>query len=62
MEGGRRAGGAGHEVQKRVLDQEHPDIPTSMANLASTYRDQWRWREVEELEVQVVETRKGLLG
>jgi hypothetical protein len=31
-------------------------------NLASTYRSQERWKEVEELEVVVMETYKGVLG
>ncbi|KAF2177993.1 hypothetical protein K469DRAFT_601143 [Zopfia rhizophila CBS 207.26] len=33
-----------------------------MANLASTYRKQGRWDAAEELEVQVMETRKMKLG
>jgi hypothetical protein len=33
-----------------------------MANLASTYRNQGRWKEAEELEVQVMETKKRVLG
>jgi len=33
-----------------------------MANLASTYRHQGRWKEAEELDVQVVEKRKRVLG
>ncbi|OCK72871.1 hypothetical protein K432DRAFT_38395 [Lepidopterella palustris CBS 459.81] len=33
-----------------------------MANLASTYIDQGRWKEAEELDVQVMETRKRVLG
>ncbi|KAF2464493.1 putative kinesin [Lindgomyces ingoldianus] len=35
---------------------------TSMANLASTYRNQGRWEEAESLEVQVMETSKSKLG
>ena len=35
---------------------------TSMANLASTYRNLGQWEEAEELEVQVMETRKRVLG
>src|SRR5256886_17626362 len=35
---------------------------TSMRNLASTYSNQGRWKEAEELEVQVIETRKRVLG
>jgi len=42
----------------RVLGPEHPSTLTSMANLASTYRNQGRWKEAEELEVQVIEMRK----
>jgi hypothetical protein len=33
-----------------------------MANLASTYGNQGRWDVAEELEVQVIETRKKKLG
>jgi pentatricopeptide repeat protein len=33
-----------------------------MANLASTYRKQGRWEEVEKLFVQVMETSKTKLG
>jgi hypothetical protein len=50
------------ETTKRVLGDEHPDTLTSMANLASTYRNQGRWNEAEKLEVQVMETTKRVLG
>ena len=50
------------ETSQRVLGQEHPHTLTSMANLASTYRNQGRWTEAEELEVQVMETRQRVLG
>jgi hypothetical protein len=40
------------ETFKRVLGAEHPDTLTSMANLASTYRNQGRWKEPEELQAQ----------
>ena len=33
-----------------------------MANLASTYQSQGRWKEAEELEVQAMETEKRVLG
>jgi hypothetical protein len=33
-----------------------------MANLASTYWNQGRWTEAEKLDVQVMETRKTVLG
>ena len=50
------------ETKKRVLGEEHPDTLGSMANLASTYRNQGRWNEAEKLDVQVIETRKRVLG
>ncbi|CCD51174.1 hypothetical protein BofuT4_P085360.1 [Botrytis cinerea T4] len=33
-----------------------------MANLASTFWNQERWKEAEDLQVQVMETRKRVLG
>ncbi|RYN82566.1 hypothetical protein AA0119_g13410 [Alternaria tenuissima] len=48
--------------RKRVLDDEHPSMLSSMANLASTYWNQGRWDEAEKLDVQVMETRKTKLG
>ncbi|KAG4431757.1 hypothetical protein IFR05_012756 [Cadophora sp. M221] len=50
------------ETSSRVLGQEHPDTLTSMANLASTYRNQGRWKEAEDLFVLVMETRKRVLS
>lgn len=50
------------ETSKRVLGEEHPDMLTSMSNLASTYSSQGQWKEAEVLEVQVMETRKRVLG
>jgi hypothetical protein len=50
------------ETRKRVLGQEHPDTLTSIANLASTFWNQGRWKEAEDLFVQVMETRKRVLG
>ncbi|KAM3450008.1 hypothetical protein MY3296_006469 [Beauveria thailandica] len=50
------------ETHKTKLRADHPDTLTSMANLASTYRNQGRWEEAERLEVQVMETRKTKLG
>jgi hypothetical protein len=45
-----------------VLGPKHPDTLTSMANLASTYWNQGRWKKAKELEVQVMETFKQVLG
>ena len=39
------------DTRKGVLGQEYPDTLTSMANLASIYRNQRRRKEVKELEV-----------
>ena len=49
-------------VYANFLGQEHPNTLASMANLASTYRNQGRWKEAEKLEVKVMETSKGVLG
>nr|XP_036584644.1 Kinesin light chain 5 [Colletotrichum truncatum]KAF6794162.1 Kinesin light chain 5 [Colletotrichum truncatum] len=49
-------------VRKDILGPEHPSTLTSMANLASTYRNQGRWEEAEKLEVQVMETSVTKLG
>ena len=50
------------ETSKIKFGADHPDILTSMANLAETYIDQGRWPEAEKLEVRVIETRKTKLG
>jgi hypothetical protein len=50
------------ETRKKKLGADHPDTLTSIANLASTYRNQGRWDAAEELEVQVMETGKKKLG
>jgi hypothetical protein len=50
------------KMRKRVLGDEHSSTLTSMANLASTYINQGRWKEAEELEVQVMETSSRVLG
>jgi hypothetical protein len=50
------------ETRKRVQREEHLDTLTSMGNLASTYRNQGRWKEAESFFIQVMETRKRVLG
>ncbi|KAG4431135.1 hypothetical protein IFR05_013384 [Cadophora sp. M221] len=52
----------GLEIEKKELGADHPDTLISMANLASTYRNQGRWEKAEKLELQVMETRKTKLG
>ena len=46
----------------RVLGLEHPSTLTSMAHFASIYRNEGRWKEAEELELQVMETSSRVLG
>ena len=41
---------------------EHPDTLICRGNLASTFQHQGRWKEAEELDLQVMETRKRVLG
>ena len=50
------------ETRKEVLGVEHPSTLTIMANLATTYRNQGRWKEAKELFMQVVETSSRVLG
>ncbi|KAK5947991.1 hypothetical protein OHC33_010975 [Knufia fluminis] len=47
---------------KTKLGADHPSMLSSMADLASTYSNQGRWEEAEQLEVQVLEARKTKLG
>ncbi|KAL3705406.1 hypothetical protein TMatcc_009078 [Talaromyces marneffei ATCC 18224] len=42
--------------------KNHPSTLVSMANLASTYRNQGRWDEAEKLEVQVMEKSMTVRG
>ena len=46
----------------QLLGDEHPSTLTSMANLASTYQNQGKWKEAEALQVVVMEKSKQLLG
>ncbi|KAF4895134.1 Kinesin light chain [Colletotrichum fructicola] len=50
------------QARRSVLGPDHPSTLTSMANLASTYRNQGRWEEAEKLEVEVMEMSKTKLG
>ncbi|KAF6787063.1 Kinesin light chain 5, partial [Colletotrichum sojae] len=49
-------------IRTEILGQEHPSTLTSMANLASTFWNQGRWKEAEELDVRVMETSLRVLG
>ena len=46
------------ETEKGVLGEEHPDM-LSMENFASTYWNQGRWKEAEQLNAKSTE---GVLG
>ena len=49
--------------QNTILPRFGPESsPSSMAGLASAYSNQGRWKEAEELFVQVIETLKKVLG
>jgi hypothetical protein len=50
------------ERHKRVLGQENPDTLTSMAKLASTFWNQGRWKEAEELQATGLEICSKVLG
>ncbi|MDB9312253.1 CHAT domain-containing protein, partial [Spirulina sp. CS-785/01] len=50
------------EMDKRLLGQEHPDVATSLNNLAFLYQSQGRYAEAEPLYRQALEMRKRLLG
>jgi hypothetical protein len=45
-----------------MIGMEHPDTLTNMGNLAAVMSKLKRWKEVEELEVHVLETMKKTLG
>ena len=49
------------DLERNTLGVEHPDTLSSMANLASTYRNQGRWDEAEKLEMQVMKTNLRVL-
>ena len=44
------------------LGANHPSMLANRTNLVLTYRDRGRWEEAEQLDVQVMETRKTKLG
>lgn len=42
------------EIRKKILELEHPNTLTSIANLTSTFSYQDQWKEAKELQVQVM--------
>lgn len=49
-------------IRRKLLGVMHLSTLMSMANLASSYRNQGRWKEAEVLGVEVLEIRKTVLG
>jgi tetratricopeptide (TPR) repeat protein len=49
-------------IQQRKDGDINPDTLASMDILASIYSKQGRWKEAEELEVQIIKTQKQVLG
>ena len=46
------------DMTKKLLGAEHPSTLTSIANLASTYQNQEKWSEAEQLKLGVLNIRK----
>ncbi|KAF6240779.1 hypothetical protein HO173_001452 [Letharia columbiana] len=59
---GQRQRSWSHETKKRNLGEFHPGTLTSMANLATIYQGQKRWKEAEKLALRVIELRQNALG
>jgi tetratricopeptide (TPR) repeat protein len=49
-------------IADQALELDYPMILASKNNLAEIYRKQGRWKEAEELEIEVLETSKRVLG
>jgi len=48
-------------VWNSIRNQDYKDVLNSMAMVASTYSNQGRWKEDEDLEVRVMETSSRVL-
>ncbi|KAF8532211.1 hypothetical protein BDD12DRAFT_902441 [Trichophaea hybrida] len=62
VEGGRATFCAGHGDEFEGARPGPSSTLTSIGNLASTFWNQGRWKEAEQLEVQVMETSSRVLG
>jgi tetratricopeptide (TPR) repeat protein len=49
-------------MYKRLLGEAHPDVATSLNNLAALYESQGRYEEAEPLYLDALAMRKRLLG
>ena len=50
------------EIRKRVLGEEHPDLLTSVGNLASVLGNQGKYEAAETLHRRDLEGREKVLG
>ncbi len=50
------------ELMRKVLGGEHPNVATSLNNLAELYYSQGRYEEAEPLSFQALELRRKLIG
>jgi tetratricopeptide (TPR) repeat protein len=50
------------ELTRRLLGEEHPDVATSLHNLANLYESQGRYAEAEPLSLQALEIAERQLG
>ena len=49
-------------LYKRILGEEHPDVATSLNNIATLYYDQGHYSEAEPLYTQALALRRRILG
>jgi hypothetical protein len=50
------------KTREKILEADDEEVLRAMAMVASTFWNQGRWKDVEELFVQVMETSKTKLG
>ena len=48
------------DMRKKLLGPEHPSTLNSMEKLVSTYKDQGKWNQAKQLEVQVMNISNGI--
>jgi Tetratricopeptide repeat len=48
------------EMRKKLFGADHPHTLISMGNLACAYRNQGRWNEAEQLELEVMNIKIGI--
>ena len=50
------------ELYKQLLGENHPDVATSLNNLAGLYLNQGKYEEAESLYLQALEIAERVLG